>query len=1101
MKDHCNFPYRAVTALAVLALLAGFCGGALGNPASSPQTSEEAKKIEEAMPERASVQPEKPRKLLVFYLCQGFAHDSIPLCNKALEVMGKKTGAFLPVFSNDMSAFEPPHLDSFDGVLFNNTTRLKFENPQHRQALMDFVKRGKGVIGIHAATDNFYDWPEAAEMMGGLFDGHPWGAGGTWAVKIDEPDHPINKGFQGKGFLIRDEIYQISGPYSREKLRVLLSLDMTNSRNHKVGGIKREDNDFAIAWIREFEKGRVFYCSLGHNHEIFWNETVLRHYLDGIQYALGDLKADATPSAKLKTKPRPAHTSNPGDLEDCYSAIRRYEFGQSREFLSKLEEGIRSATPEELAEIEASLLEILKSRITTFAGKQFVCRMLRRAGSGRSIPALAELLYDEKFSDEARFALQGFASADVDRALCIALDTLRGDSRIGLIGSIGQRGCRKAVPQLAELICSEDAVLAGAAISALGRIRGEEAANVLARSVVLPELKVLRDDAYLQCADSMAAEGSSGEAAAIYRELSRKGNPAMIRIAAFRGTIRLEGERAIPSIREMLTDEDPRVRQSAGVFIAEMPPGAALTQALAGQIPTLAPSAQNIMLAALAVRGDKAAAPAASQAAESTDEALRLTAIRALGVLGGAPHVELLARICASGGSPGRAAAESLNRLTGEDVDGIILRCMQDQPGAVRAALIPVLKERRPNGAVPALLRYGSDPDAAVRRESFKALESLATPQEIPALLALLLNPRDAGDRSKVERSILAACTRLNGGEEQLKSIQVLLASLLPGADPCTRSSLLSLLGKLPGEASLEALCRAMQNEAGEVREAAFRALTDWPDARPMNALLNAAREAETERHLAFQAYMRMVELPNTRSSEENRRAYEAARDLGHRAEEKERILSSVARVTDFWVLEFLKSFLNDPASKEKAEEVFQEVTTALAKTVPHDAMNCPVTLAFPYADQYSAGGKDALTDGKWGSTNHMDGCWQGFEGSDLEATIDLGREVAVRSIRAGFLQNNNSWIFLPSSVEFSLSTDGRNFKTVTTFQNPEPASMQPALSKTFFKEVENLPARIIRVRAKNVGVCPKWHPGNGNKAWLFADEIQVNPHLEKKTN
>ena len=77
---------------------------------------------------------------------------------------------------------------------------------------MDFVKSGKGICGIHAATDNFYNWPEAAAMMGGLFDGHPWGGGGTWAVQIEEPDHPINQGFDGEGFWVNDEIYKMRAP-------------------------------------------------------------------------------------------------------------------------------------------------------------------------------------------------------------------------------------------------------------------------------------------------------------------------------------------------------------------------------------------------------------------------------------------------------------------------------------------------------------------------------------------------------------------------------------------------------------------------------------------------------------------------------------------------------------------------------------------------------------------------------------------------------------------------------------------------------------------------------------------------------------------------
>jgi len=266
-----------------------------------PLPRQELDKITDAAPETATKKPAKSRKLLVFWRCNGFFHGSIPRGNAALEILGKKTGAYETVVSDDMAMFTPDVLGEFDAVMFNNTTRLNPDEKQ-RAALMDFIKGGKGICGIHAATDNFYDWPEGAEMMGGLFAGHPWGGGGTWAVKIDEPEHPLNKGFAGRGFLIKDEIYKMKDPYSRERLRILVSLDMSKSRNKKG----REDDDNAIAWIREFGDGRVFYCSLGHNNEIFWTPPILQHYLDGVQYAMGDLKADATPSAKLDKRPEPA---------------------------------------------------------------------------------------------------------------------------------------------------------------------------------------------------------------------------------------------------------------------------------------------------------------------------------------------------------------------------------------------------------------------------------------------------------------------------------------------------------------------------------------------------------------------------------------------------------------------------------------------------------------------------------------------------------------------------------------------------------------------------------------------------------------------------
>jgi len=301
------------TGLIILGAALFAAAASLACPATSRAdvSADELKKIEAALPSKAPAKPAKPRKILIFDLTEGFHHDSIPVGDKAFELMGKKTGAYTVTVSHDMGVFTPENLAQYDAILFENTTQLKFSDPDQRAALLDFVKGGKGFIGIHAATDNFPTWPEAVAMIGGQFDGHPWGAGGNskgegWAMKVDDPTHVLNRSFGGKGFILKDEIYQIKGPYSRDKYRVLLSLDMAPDRNHVSDKCGRADGDNPIAWIKPFGEGRVFYCSLGHNKEIYWNKAVLKHYLAGIQWALGDLKADDTPSAKLDPQPKPA---------------------------------------------------------------------------------------------------------------------------------------------------------------------------------------------------------------------------------------------------------------------------------------------------------------------------------------------------------------------------------------------------------------------------------------------------------------------------------------------------------------------------------------------------------------------------------------------------------------------------------------------------------------------------------------------------------------------------------------------------------------------------------------------------------------------------
>jgi len=289
-----------------LGLLAMFCLSMVADisQAQSPKelrklSPQEVQRIEKAAPNNAAVKPVNPRKLLVFWRCESYFHTSIPVANKALELIGQKTGAYETVITDDYSVFTAESLKQFDAVCLNNTTHLEFDprkTPERCKALMDFIKGGKGIVGIHAATDNFYKWPEGQRMMGGKFTGHPWVAGGTWAIKIDEPNHPLTAAFGGKGFKIKDEIYRTDAPlYSRDKQLVLMSLDMSDEATKNARGVRPGDEDTGISWVKTYGKGRLFYCSLGHNNRIYWNPAVLQHYLDGIQFALGDLEVDTKP--------------------------------------------------------------------------------------------------------------------------------------------------------------------------------------------------------------------------------------------------------------------------------------------------------------------------------------------------------------------------------------------------------------------------------------------------------------------------------------------------------------------------------------------------------------------------------------------------------------------------------------------------------------------------------------------------------------------------------------------------------------------------------------------------------------------------------------
>jgi type 1 glutamine amidotransferase len=253
--------------------------------------------IEEAIPDRPIVRPAEARSLLIFNLSKGYVHESIAWVDFTIAEMGQKSGAFTAVESTDTTMFQAENLARFDAVLFNNNTGEPFTDPTLRANLLAFVRGGGGVIGLHAATDGFFEWPEFGEMMGAYFVNHPWNEEVT--LRIEESDHPITAAFDSSSYVVADEIYQFREPYSRDRLRVLISLD-TARLDLERDGVQRPDRDFAVAWIRDEGAGRVFYSSLSHPFEVFTDPTILSHWLAGIQYALGDLEADATPRQRAE---------------------------------------------------------------------------------------------------------------------------------------------------------------------------------------------------------------------------------------------------------------------------------------------------------------------------------------------------------------------------------------------------------------------------------------------------------------------------------------------------------------------------------------------------------------------------------------------------------------------------------------------------------------------------------------------------------------------------------------------------------------------------------------------------------------------------------
>jgi hypothetical protein len=245
----------------------------------------------------------KKKKLLAIGAVAGFQHDSVSNGLATMWKIGHDTGLWDTYIRTDtqlitkkkIPAGNAKNLDYFDAIYLYTTGELPLDDEQ-KAALLSFVHDdGKGIIGGHSAIDTFYKWPEYGEMMGAYFDNHPWGQFMA-PIIVEDPEFPAMRAFP-KTFLMMDEIYQPSKEFSREKVRVLARLDETKiDLAHQ--GVKRTDKDFAVAWVKTYGSGRVFYSTFGHREEVYDRPDIQAMYREATKWVMKLVDGDATPRAR-----------------------------------------------------------------------------------------------------------------------------------------------------------------------------------------------------------------------------------------------------------------------------------------------------------------------------------------------------------------------------------------------------------------------------------------------------------------------------------------------------------------------------------------------------------------------------------------------------------------------------------------------------------------------------------------------------------------------------------------------------------------------------------------------------------------------------------
>lgn len=301
-------------------LFLAFCGALLVSISAQAQSLEKfdvtdawKAKIEQLAPAKTTFPTKKKHKILLFSLFTGFNHWVVPHTAAMVEILGKKSGAFEVVSSNDITMFEKNNLKQFDAVVLNNNCSINprrdlfydklIENKSLSEAeataqakvleenLLSFVKKGGGLMALHGGIVMQNKSLEFSEMMGGSFDYHPTQQ--PLNVHLADPKNPLVEAFDGKGFTHVDEAYMFNVAYAKQNFRPLLYLNTS-----EIKGLKGENPEPKkyISWIKRYDKGRVFYASPSHNAQSYTEHpALLKFFLDGMQYIVGDVKVDDSP--------------------------------------------------------------------------------------------------------------------------------------------------------------------------------------------------------------------------------------------------------------------------------------------------------------------------------------------------------------------------------------------------------------------------------------------------------------------------------------------------------------------------------------------------------------------------------------------------------------------------------------------------------------------------------------------------------------------------------------------------------------------------------------------------------------------------------------
>lgn len=674
--------------------------------------------------------------------------------------------------------------------------------------------------------------------------------------------------------------------------------------------------------------------------------------------AVPALVSAQTPAAPAAAAPaaKPAGTpAAPASLDAILKQVALYDGGIESAAMWQLRDYVYARKDDAAgrAEVEAKLLAFLKTPASPVA-RMAACRYLRLIAGDTAVPALQAMLTDARWADLAIYALQGIPGAASEQALIKALDVTTGATRIEIVATLGERRSAAAVPALTPLL--QQAAMAPAAAVALGRIGGDTAVTPLAaaRTGASPALKPVITGALLEAAGRFVTAKNTTAALKVYEPLAADATlPSPQRQAAIIGHIRssasvavlmeylgvvatgttvLSGDAAGLSKRVTTIVADDVTREAAIALLPAIAP-AEFVRPAADHLPKLSDSLQVQLIAVLSGYPPELVKPALLQAARSGAPPVRLAALKAIGSVGGAAEVPLLAGVAADAkGAEQAAARAALASLKGRAVDDAIVAMLGKKPtDAVAGELLLAIGDRRIFSAKSLVVSAVASPAPAIRLQAYRGLRTIGTPSDIPAVLDALLATTDEMEENEAEKTVVALAQKIAGPDGRARFVR---SRLDAEKAPAVRARLMGVMGMVGDPATLPLYRAALQDPAPEVYDAAVRALAGWPTAAAREDLLALARDTRTETHrlLAIRGLIRVIGLDPYRDPRAAVADLKLAAGFAWRPDEQKLVLSALTQFPCQEALETAAGFQRDPSVSAEAKAAVDRITARLPK-------------------------------------------------------------------------------------------------------------------------------------------------------------------------